>query len=213
MISGKPNEKDYFGSGRREMLPFVPLSVKRLLDIGCGAGTFGANIKARQNCEVWGIEMDAKQGQEASRILDKVIIGDAVGKLDEIPPSFFDCIVCNDLLEHLVDPFSFLKRLRRPMVSEGILVASVPNVRYYRVLKDLIIHRDWKYKEPGVLDIDHLRFFTRKSMIRMFTDGGWKIKTVTGINPTSSRTFRIMNLLLFGRLGDVCFRQFAIQAE
>jgi len=50
-------------------------------------------------------------------------------------------------------------------------------------------------------------------MIRMFTDGGWKIKTVTGINPTSSRTFRIMNLLLFGRLGDVCFRQFAIQAE
>ncbi len=195
------------------MLAHVPLDRKRVLDIGCGAGSFGKIVKDRNMCEVWGIEMNTQQAQNASKVLDKVVIGDAVIKISEIPYTFFDCIVCNDILEHLVNPFAFLSELRKYLTPGGVLVASIPNVRYYRVLKDLIIRGDWRYKDSGVLDIDHLRFFTKKSIERMFRNTGWTIKTIEGINPTSSKTYRILNALLLGIIQDIQYRQFALQAE
>ncbi len=46
------------------------------------------------------------------------------------------------------------------------MVGSVPNVRYFKNLFDLLVLRDWDYKDSGVLDRTHLRYFTLKSLRR-----------------------------------------------
>ena len=48
----------YFGHARPEVLALVPESARRVLDIGCGAGRLGEAIKARQQAEVVGIELE-----------------------------------------------------------------------------------------------------------------------------------------------------------
>ncbi|MBN1474651.1 MAG: class I SAM-dependent methyltransferase [Syntrophaceae bacterium] len=157
------NVDEYYKSQRSEMIGFVPRDARRILEIGCAAGIFSNSIKSRQKCEVWGMEISEKYGRDAMNLLDKVVIGDVITKLNEIPESYFDCIICNDILEHLVDPFSFLVSLRRYVVPGGKIVCSIPNIRYYRVLKDLVMNGEWKYNDSGVLDITHLRFFTKKA--------------------------------------------------
>jgi len=205
-------EQEYYESPRFEMLPLVPLGAKKILELGCGTGAFAAQIKKRNTCEVWGIELVEKQAHKAKEILDKVIIGDVTTEVARLPGRYFDCVVCNDILEHLVDPYTLLKTLTKHITTQGVLVASIPNVRYYRVVKDLLIHGDWRYKESGVLDKTHLRFFTRKSIIRELDENGWHVENIAGINPSSSKTFKVLNLLMLGRIADIQFRQFAFVA-
>ncbi len=205
--------KEYYESSRAEMLPFIPLSSERILEIGCGAGTFGLEIKKRQCCEIWGIEIVEGQAQKASTILDKVIIGDVGERLRDLPGRYFDCIVCNDILEHLVDPYTLLDDLKRYVTAEGVLVTSIPNVRYYRVVKNLLLYGDWEYKDSGVLDKTHLRFFTRKSIIKTLEESGWRVVYIQGIHPTSSNTCKILNFMMFGKIEDIKYRQFAVVAS
>ena len=194
-------------------LLFLSVQTERILEIGCGAGIFGLEIKKRQRCEIWGIEIVEGQAQKASAILDKVIIGDVAERLRDLPGRYFDCIVCNDILEHLVDPYTLLDDLKRYVTAEGVLVISIPNVRYYRVLKCLLFHGDWEYKDSGVLDKTHLRFFTRKSIIRTLEESGWRTAYIQGINPTSSNTCKILNFMMLGKIEDVKYRQFAVVAS
>jgi len=206
-------EKEYYESPRSEMLPLVPLAAKKLLELGCGTGSFASQIKQRNDCEVWGIELVEKQARKASEVLDKVIVGDVTTEVSALPERYFDCVICNDILEHLADPYTILKKLKDHITANGVLVASIPNVRYYRVVKDLLIYGDWKYKESGVLDKTHLRFFTRKSIIRELAENGWYVEYIAGINPSSSKTFKVLNLLMLGRIADIQYRQFALVAS
>src|SRR5437868_13948514 len=95
---------DYFSQSRKEMLPYIPAGTKRLLDIGCHKGAFGFLVKSTLGAEVWGIEIDEADAKIAEKQLDKVISGDVNIVLKDIPDRYFDCISCNDVLEHLLDP-------------------------------------------------------------------------------------------------------------
>ncbi|MBI3635244.1 MAG: glycosyltransferase [Candidatus Rokubacteria bacterium] len=75
-------------------------------------------------------------------------------------PGYFDCIVCADVLEHLMDPERTLAALLPALAPGGAIVASIPNVRHQDVLLDLLIHGRWQYQWAGILDATHLRFFT-----------------------------------------------------
>jgi hypothetical protein len=97
--------------------------------------------------------------------------------------------------------------------DNGVVVASIPNIRYYRILKEYIVRGNWEYKSHRVMDIGHLRFFTYKSIIKMFSQAGYKILKIEGIHPTSSRTFTIINLLLFKALSDARYKHFAVVAQ
>jgi len=94
-----------------------------------------------------------------------------------------------------------------------VVVASVPNIRYYRVLAELVLHGNWDYKDHGVLDKTHLRFFTRKSIAKMFRQLGFQILKLEGIHPTSSRTYKVLNTLLLGGLSDARYKHFAVVAR
>jgi 2-polyprenyl-3-methyl-5-hydroxy-6-metoxy-1,4-benzoquinol methylase len=127
----------------------------------------------------------------------------------------FDCIVMNDVLEHLVDPWAALRQLRPLLSPAGVVIASIPNVRYFTVFKEYLLEGQWKYQRDGVMDRTHLRFFTRKSMVDLFQDSGYAMQSIVGINGMAEFPFKfaLLNWLMRNALDDARFIQFACVAK
>lgn len=207
------NSADYYKQDRSEMIDFIPPTVRRVLDIGCGEGRFGLQLK-QSGMKVWGVEMDTRSATVAQQYLDGVIIGDINNIVSNLPDNFYDCIVFNDVLEHLADPFTLLNRIKRKLCREGIVVSSIPNVRYFGNLKNLLIKKNWKYEDSGILDKTHLRFFTENSIRHLFDSLGYEIIRLRGINALKPRwKFKLLNFFLFGYLSDTKYLQFACVAR
>lgn len=200
----------YFAAARPEMLAFVPDGAFRVLDIGCGDGSFGASLKQLRPRQVTGIEHVPEIAEIAKTRLDRVLAVDIEGTLP-FAEGEFDCIVANDILEHLVDPWTTVKRLVPLLQPGGHLVASIPNVRHYKVLKALIQDKTWEYSDKGVLDRTHLRFFTHRTIPPLFESAGLVVERLEGINGRKRYPFKyaILNWLTLGGLEDARFLQFA----
>ena len=187
---------------RAEVVPFVPMSVQRLLDVGCGRGGFGAALKQRRaDLVVWGVEPTGAGAAVAATRIDHVVRGefpDALRGAD----ARFDCVTFNDVLEHMVDPAASLRAAAGMLAPEGVVVASIPNVRYVEVLSDLVLRGRWTYTDTGVLDRTHLRFFTKSSMAALFTENGYRVRSVSPINTDYSVGLPARALRRFGHLFD-----------
>lgn len=206
-------QNDYYYHSRDEMLAFVPESIHKVLDVGCGNGAFGDLLKKQYSCQVWGIEPHKPAALAAQKKLDKVINSLFVKDLVELAGQKFDVIFFNDVLEHLVMPNDALLLASTLLNKGGYIVASIPNIRFYPVMLSLIRYKDFKYLESGVMDKTHLRFFTEKSMIRLFNDNGYLVKRIEGINKHQFKYLEILNILLFNRLQDMRYPQYAIVAQ
>lgn len=200
--------ESYYQSIREDMLQFIPTRVRRTLELGCGEGGFSSLLKDELNAETWAVEVNENCARKAAARLYKVINDDAFNCLDELPDGYFDCIICFDVLEHLVDPYSLLNSLKSKAAIGGVFVTSIPNIRYYSVFKDFVFHGNWDYKDQGVLDKTHLRFFTYKSILKMWDELGFEILLTKGIHSTRSRTCRILQLLTFNFFSDIRYKHF-----
>ncbi len=208
---------EYYGRPRREMQPHIPATATRLLDIGCGAGAFAAGLRAAREqdgrkMEIWGVEMSPEAARLATEVMDRVLTGDFHHVEPELPRGHFDTVLLNDVLEHVIHPEEVLRRVRPLLAPGGVVVASIPNVRHFFNVVNLVVHGRWDYTEEGILDRTHLRFFTRSSMKRMFLENGYRVDRMVGINPTGSLKFKFVNVLTLGRWADMRFLQFAVTA-
>jgi 2-polyprenyl-3-methyl-5-hydroxy-6-metoxy-1,4-benzoquinol methylase len=211
-------DSSYFEEARDEMLKYVPTESRIVLDIGCGRGNFGYLLKEERNVTVWGVELDERSALVAERKLDKVICSAFSSNL-HLPSKSFDCIVLNDVLEHFSDPDSALLYCKELLRDEGVIVASIPNVRYFDNIWNLLVHKDWEYTEWGILDKTHLKFFTKKSIVSTFENLGYQINRIEGLNtienctPGRARKFNFLNRMLLNKIEDMRYLQFAIVAS
>ncbi len=213
----------YYSQSRTDIEQLIPQNAKRILDIGCGEGILGKRLLSKGAEEVVGIEIVPEVSKKAQKNLTRVICGD-IEKI-ELPfdKGYFDCIILADILEHLKDPLSTLKKLRPYLCSDGIVVASIPNVRFFLVINMLVEGR-WQYSDSGVLDRTHLRFFTKKEMEDLFAQADFDITGITynlhpeyhNINPQAEEitigrtTIRNLNP---EELKDLFVFQYLIRAE
>ena len=204
---------DYYSQTRPEIAAFIPDSIKTILDIGCGQGAFLELVKKQTRAETWGIEVVPEIAENAKDKVDQILIGKIEEVIDSIPNAYFDCITFNDVLEHLLEPTEVLKLIKPKLTNEGIIIASIPNVRFFANLYELIIKKDWEYKDAGILDSTHLRFFTQKSMRRMFENAGYKLIRHEGINEIKSCKFRLFNIFTFRFFDDAKYCQFVCVAN
>ena len=144
---------------------------------------------------------------------DLVIEGlmpEALRSLDET----FDCLVFNDVLEHMVDPWSTLRESRSWVAPGGSVVASIPSIEYLPVLYRLVRRSRWDYVDEGTLDRTHLRFFTRQTMVEMFEGAGYEVQSVVGIHSALQEHERWRRLRLLAPLiGDRQWLQFVVVAR
>jgi len=205
-------DKNYYSNSRNEILPYVPSNIKTVLDIGCAAGSFGKLLKEKYGCIVYGVEPNKEAAKEAAKKIDFVINDVFDGSLD-LEDELFDCIFFNDVLEHLIDPLAALNFAKRKLIKNGRIVASIPNLRHFNVIWDLIVKKDFEYVNAGILDNTHLRFFTMKSIERLFENSGLEIEKIEGINSEYGRKYKLLNFLLFNHLQDMRYIQFVVVAK
>jgi 2-polyprenyl-3-methyl-5-hydroxy-6-metoxy-1,4-benzoquinol methylase len=204
------------------MVWFLPSSYSTVIDIGCGEGIFFNNLKAK--CEVWGVEPNKIAANLASKRMQNILIGKYSEVASQIPERYFDLVICNDVIEHLEDVDGFLNSIKKKMKDGAFLVGSVPNVRFFGNLIGLLISRDWEYRESGILDKDHLRFFTERSLRRSLERHGFVVDLFKGITKQEFYKFSskglIKSLLINGAIAitlgsysDIRYLQFGFRAR
>lgn len=165
----------YYGYSRPDVQQLVNPASRRILDIGCAAGMLGHELKQRLGAEVWGVELSPQVAEQAEKHLDRVLTGTIEGMLPQLPNDYFDTIIMADVLEHLVEPGDVLNALHAKLTASGEIVVSLPNVRHWSVVKQLL-EGHWEYTDAGILDRTHLRFFTCSECQRLLTGAGYVIK-------------------------------------
>jgi 2-polyprenyl-3-methyl-5-hydroxy-6-metoxy-1,4-benzoquinol methylase len=199
---------EYFASRREDLLSMIPSACKTILDVGCGSGECWKGFKA----EVSGVELNEDAARIASGHMKQVVSGDIEKTALPFKPNYFDCIVFADVLEHLYDPWGILNRFMPHLASDGHILISIPNIRHYRVLRSLVFKGKFTYEESGILDVDHVRFFTRKEILEMVEEAGLEVVEVRR-KISASGKYRVLNSLLFGAMSDFLAEQFYILAK
>jgi 2-polyprenyl-3-methyl-5-hydroxy-6-metoxy-1,4-benzoquinol methylase len=87
-------------------------------------------------------------------------------------PERFDLVLCGDVLEHLVDPWTALRCLRA-LCPNGYSIVSLPNVAHVSTFIALL-RSHWPYRERGIHDRTHLRFFGRNNLSELYQGAGFR---------------------------------------
>ncbi len=166
-----------------DILRLIPPDSESILEIGCGSGKlFEAYRRINPSVMWYAIEKDTEARVAAYKSGVKIIGDDAeVCFADGVEPwrEDIDCLVIGDCLEHFRDPWTVLKNAAHCIKPGGQVIASIPNVQNYSLIVSLLQGR-WDYKDEGLLDRGHLRWFTLYSIRKMFADAGLQIFDVRG---------------------------------
>ncbi|MHB1883267.1 MAG: class I SAM-dependent methyltransferase, partial [Acidithiobacillus sp.] len=150
-----------------------------VLDVGCAVGMLGQYLTEHQGCSVDGIEGNAEAAEIARPFYRRIAVTDLESAVlrDVLEGVRYDRIVCADVLEHLRDPGQVLCQLSDLLTPSGKLLVSIPNVGHLGVFLELL-SGDFRYREEGLLDQTHLRFFTQRSFLRLLAESGFSGQVV-----------------------------------
>lgn len=148
-----------------------------VLDIGCSVGLLGRKLKREKRCYVEGVDVSKEAVAEAKKYLHRVGLIDLtdIGNLKKfLNNKKYDYIICIDVLEHTANPETILKIFTTYIKKDGLLIVSLPNTVRYDIRFKFLLGK-FEYSSFGILDEDHLRFFTLKTARKLLLKTGWKI--------------------------------------
>ena len=205
--------KNYFAHTRRDLIGMIPeASEMKVLEVGCGRGhTLMALKESGYAAETVGVELfPLARTEEEIRGVDRYIVGNIETDELNLPRDYFDIVICGDVLEHLTDPWATVARLLDLLREDGLLVASVPNVREVRTLFNVVIRGDFAYQSEGVLDRTHLRFFCKRNIFDLLTVAGGTIERVSSDLATRSNWRARLHRMTFGLLEQFLVTQYLV---
>jgi len=206
-LAAKP--AGYYEQGRPELVALLPPLLGRVLDVGCGTGGVGRAIRDRAE-SLTGIEIDPAVAEEARPAYDRLVVGPAEERLGEAGGPF-DTILLYDVLEHIADPAALLRALRPRAAGGALLHVSVPNARHFSLARDLVLHGTFGYAEYGIRDNTHLRWFTRRDLVALVEETGWRVERTA--HPPLTRTGRVAERLTRGRSAEFLVHQWSALAR
>lgn len=204
-------EPGYFAHIRREIEPLLPAGAGVILDVGSGAGATLAWLGERYPAA----RRIALEGQAACRpaleaIAQEVHILDLNGPLPDFAPP--DLVLCLDVLEHLHDAQGVLASLAARAAPGATFIISLPNIAHLSVAAPLLLLGRFEYRDAGILDRTHLRFFTRASILELLAAAG--LSPVAGImSGLGGPKSRLLDRLTLGLARDRFTRQYIVRAR
>lgn len=188
-----------------EFLEFLGPLHGTVLDVGPGEGAWAELLRAAGADRLVGIEPDAAAAEVARSRYDAVL-EQPVEEVEDDVIGEADLIIAADCLEHLLDPWAVLRRLRAGSRPGTRLAVSVPNLRYPGILGPLLLRGRFDYSDVGgVMDRGHLRWFTHASLRAALTDCGWTPTGSSGAIGTGRRA--LLNRASGQRLTEVLTHQ------
>ncbi len=146
-----------------------------VLDIGCGDGYFGAEL-AKSGNRITGID---DRVTPANDVFERYFTADLdsgiAPMVEQLQGKRFDRVLLLDVLEHLKTPETILEQVHGVLKREGSVIVSLPNIANI-VVRIMLLFGQFNYRQRGLLDRTHLRFFTRKSARRLLEENGYKIE-------------------------------------
>jgi len=148
-----------------------------VLEFGAGNGYMTKYMHEALGCEVFAVELDETHIGELDKHTEGYLVGNPDGDIEKynwVGCGVFDYILFADVLEHLRDPLTVLKKSAELLYEGGSILISVPNVSHNSIIIDLI-NNNFEYRELGLLDNTHIHLFARKSLLKMVGDAGLKV--------------------------------------
>jgi 2-polyprenyl-3-methyl-5-hydroxy-6-metoxy-1,4-benzoquinol methylase len=150
---------------------------KRVLEIGPGPGSITKVLQGKSNCRVTALEYDEEAIKMAAPYCEVIKRADLnssewphlLGDIEQ-----FDVVVAADVLEHLYDPWAALRRMVPFINTQGYLIISLPHVGH-AIVMSCLLNGDFEYRDCGLLDRTHIRFFGFKNMESLFAQANLKI--------------------------------------
>lgn len=203
---------NYYANELPEILPLIPDKIELMLDVGCRLSSLTEKLKSKKTISIWGMNVEPINSFKTKNDFVKYIKADEekiiTQKLD-LP--LFDCLIFIDILEHFREPGKVLKKLKESLKDNGRIILSISNIRHYTVIKDILRNR-WLYRENGIFEVNHLRFFSWPTIKRMLKMSGYQIEKVKIIKK-SSLLMKLLNYFFFGNLDDFLTQQYLIVAK
>lgn len=172
--------KDFPHSSHRWLLTRLGKGPFRILEVGTHTGFLGREL-AKQGHRVVGIEREQVLAQQARPFYQQLLEAD-LDTLPPIPGPAYEVILCGDVLEHTKNPQAVLEHLVASLEPGGRFLVTVPNVAFALVRLSLLFGR-FSYQERGILDRDHLRFFTKQSFSSLLFAANLQVLRLTGLPP------------------------------
>jgi 2-polyprenyl-3-methyl-5-hydroxy-6-metoxy-1,4-benzoquinol methylase len=148
----------------------------KILDVGCSSGYLGEYLKTLGHYVV-GLDITYEAIEVAKNYLDEAYNEYLEDYLKNHPELKFDVIIFGDVLEHITNPDEILKLVKNNLEIDGKIIASIPNVAHIS-MRCLLLEGRWEYADLGLLDKDHVRFFTKNTILKMFEDAGLLVNAV-----------------------------------
>jgi len=174
---GQPSYVWRFGLERRLNLirRYVPLEGRRILDIGCGIGTFVRRLR-EFSADVYGVDVDrerVRRGAMASPHL-AVAVSESLPFADET----FDVVLLHEVLEHVRDDRLTLEEACRVTRPGGRIVVYCPNRLYPFETHGIVVRKRYVFGNIPLVNYlpdplrrrlaPHVRAYTRRGLRRLF---------------------------------------------
>lgn len=171
--------KDFEGSSHRILIDLIRRHAPPgglLLDLGAAGGQLGSAVRNHFDRTV-GFEYNVDCVGELHGRFDQIVIAD-LERVKALPRNV-DAIVLADVLEHLRSPTHALALVREALAPDGHVFISVPNIANITVRLGLLFGI-FEYRDRGILDFTHLRFYTVRTIRREVEKAGFRIEEISG---------------------------------
>lgn len=164
----------YYGNVRHDVIDLIPKQAfGAALEIG--GGDFGTLVSVMESsgCVGWGVDI-----RESGAPIDRMIVGSITsGEVRrQLRTDFFDLVIANDVLEHIVDTAEFVNTIFDVLRSGGYVALSVPNVRQIRTAYHIFIRGRFPRDDAGLFDRTHVRWFCKSDVIEALSTAGFVLE-------------------------------------
>lgn len=207
----------YFSKVRQDLIDVLQnYASNRVLEIGAGGGDTILEIKKKNLAqEVVGIELnEIENSNQNNQLIDRFIFGNIEEIKIDLPKNYFDVILCGDVLEHLMDPWRLTKSTLSFIKPGGVLIVSCPNIRHYSALLSIYFKGRFDYKDEGLFDKTHLRFFCKANLNEMLAASGFTLeKSIPSFALSKPNKSFYINRLTLGLFEELLALQYVVVAR
>jgi len=149
---------------------------KHVLEIGCGPGSITKVLATEGHCIVTGMELDPSAIEKVAPFCESILQVDLNAKdwPTQLGGKQFDVVLAADVLEHLYNPWQTLEQMATLVNEDGYIVISLPHIGHAAVIA-CMMNGNFEYRDWGLLDRTHIRFFGLKNIEDLFVNAGLKI--------------------------------------